>query len=154
MRPPCFWAAAAAGQRARPLRARGASAQSAEPVTLKYVTWRLEDKEVWEALAEQFHKENPNITIEFIYSKDNSSHYMTVESNLLVGEGMDLFDSHPFADKFLKYASEGMLVDLSDTAGAERMTEGAKQLVTYQGKPLRLQLRLQHDRPGLQQRLV
>ncbi|WP_418667670.1 ABC transporter substrate-binding protein [Allofournierella sp.] len=112
-----------------------APAQGEEPVTIKYVTWRLEDKEVWEALAQQFHKENPNITIEFIYSKDNSSHYMTVESNLLVGEGMDLFDSHPFADKFLKYASEGMLVDLSDTAGAERMTEGARQLVTYQGKP-------------------
>lgn len=111
------------------------SAGGAQPVTIKYVTWRLEDKEVWEALAEQFHKENPNITIEFIYSKDNSSHYMTVESNLLVGEGMDLFDSHPFADKFLKYASEGMLVDLSDTAGAQTMTEGARELVTYQGKP-------------------
>lgn len=111
------------------------SGAGVEPVTIKYVTWRLEDKEVWERLAEEFHQENPDLNIEFIYSKDNSSHYMTVESNLLVGEGMDLFDSHPFADKFLKYASEGMLVDLSDTACAQSMTSGAKELVSYQGKP-------------------
>lgn len=75
------------------------SQSSSNKVTLKY--WGLwEDKKIMQPLLDEFHKQNPNITVDYEeqdikqLAKDNQNYPKRVIARINAGEGPDLFRYH------------------------------------------------------------
>jgi raffinose/stachyose/melibiose transport system substrate-binding protein len=109
-------------------------AVSAAPKTqVKYSTWRIEDKAVWDVLKASFEKENPTIEIVFDFYTDNTVYYNTLTANAVAGTGLDVYDHHPNDQLYIKAAS-GYMADLSALPFVKNLPEDSKKLVTFDGK--------------------
>lgn len=72
-----------------------------DPVTLRFVSWQSNHAEGNQAVADAYHKLNPNVTVEFEYIGDmNSADYMTKTDVMIMGgEPIDIV----MADSLMAY---------------------------------------------------
>lgn len=83
-------------------------------------------------INQRFHKENPNITVQF--SSTPTDQYQTVlKANLASGDAPDVFGTFPGTVMY-PYAKVGYLADLTSQPWVSRLTSGAKGVASYQGK--------------------
>ena len=100
----------------------------AEPVTLKILKAESADAEKWAALAEEYHAQNPNVTIE-VESYDND-YWTVLKTRLNAGEYPDIFVTTPFQDTVtyqeycLDLTGEPFLDDLSEAGTAGAVLDG------------------------------
>ncbi|MBU3102348.1 MULTISPECIES: ABC transporter substrate-binding protein [Clostridium] len=88
------------------------SGTSNKPVTLTYEIWDKNQQPGMQAIADSFHKLNPNITVK-VEVTPWDQYWPKMEAGASSGTLPDVFWMH--SNAFLKYANGGMLMDLSDT---------------------------------------
>ncbi len=97
---------------------------------IKYSTWRIEDKAVWDQLVAKFEKENTGIKVLMDYYTDNSVYYSTLSANIVTGTSLDVFDHHPNDQLYIK-AADGIMADLSALPFVKNLPADSKNLVTF-----------------------
>jgi multiple sugar transport system substrate-binding protein len=88
------------------------SSSSSSPVTLTYEIWDKNQEPGMQAIADEFHKLNPNITVKVEVTPWND-YWTKMDAGASSGTLPDVFWMH--SNDFLKYANGGMLMDLTDT---------------------------------------
>ncbi|WP_166844458.1 ABC transporter substrate-binding protein [Isoptericola sp. BMS4] len=92
-----------------------APAEADGPVTLSLAGWSLDTTPEFQTLADAFHEENPDVTVELQeYSADDYDTQMTAD--LAAGSAPDLYVQKNLKN-FFTYSSGGQLMDVSDVAG-------------------------------------
>lgn len=99
-----------AGQPAAP-EAKQEKPAASKPVTINFTHWRNEDMEILKKLADKFHQENPNITVEFTVVP-STNYQAQVQGAILSGQGADLFASFP-GSQFASLVESNAYADLS-----------------------------------------
>lgn len=109
----------------------GITVQAAEEVTLNILKAEAQDTPGWEALAEKYHEEHPNVTIE-IEAYDNDI-WTVLKTRLNSGEYPDIFATFPYADTkvYEKYC-----LDLTDEPFISELDESTLDSVSLDGKIL------------------
>lgn len=112
-----------------------APAQSG-PVTLSMSGWSLSTTPEFQALADKFHEENPDITIE-VKEYDSSNYDTLMTADLAAGSGPDIITQKNLKT-FITYQAGGQLADVSDVelpgdiGGAQAFeVDGATWAVPY-----------------------
>lgn len=84
-----------------------------EPVILRFVSWQSNHAAANQAVADAYHEEHPNVTVEFEYLGDmNSNDYLTKTDIMLMGgEAMDIVMTPGFA-QFATRADSGSYLSL------------------------------------------
>jgi multiple sugar transport system substrate-binding protein len=113
------------------------SGSSNQKVTLTYAIWDKNQQPGMKAMADQFTKENPNITIKVeVTSWDQ--YWTKLEAAANGGSLPDVFWMH--SNNFIKYAKGGKLMDLTDKIASStkvknsNFPDGLVKLYTYNGK--------------------
>ena len=88
-----------------------------EKVKLSFGIWDAEQEKGMNALAEEFMKENKNYDIE-VQVTPWDEYWTKMEAAATGGQLPDVFWMH--TNEFLKYASNDMLIDLTDLEGTEK----------------------------------
>ncbi|MGZ9583155.1 ABC transporter substrate-binding protein [Paenibacillus marinisediminis] len=92
-----------------------------EPVKLVMYSWRPEDKEGYQAIIEEFKKENSYIDVEFKPFK--STEYNTILNNTLQsGTGVDILQLRPY-DGATALADAGYLTPLDNLKGLDQIAD-------------------------------
>ncbi len=110
---------------------------SGEKVKLTFGIWDTYQKPGMEALAAAYTKINPNVSIE-VQVTNWDEYWTKLEAAASGGDLPDLFWMH--TNEFVKYASNGMLVDVTNLfqgvadAGYDKFPAGLVANVTYDGK--------------------
>jgi len=84
---------------------------SSDPVTLTYSIWDKNQKPGMEAIAKAFHEKNPNITVN-VEVTPWDQYWTKLDAGASSGTLPDVFWMH--SNSFLKYASNDMLMDVTD----------------------------------------
>jgi len=108
----------------------------ADPVTIKYILWDSAQQPAYQAVADAFHKANPNITIE-IGQLGWNDYWTGLQTGLVSGEAPDVFTDH--LAMVNDFASKGQLVDLTpyvtkDKVDTTKYLNGLGDLWTKNGK--------------------
>ncbi|MBX4266914.1 ABC transporter substrate-binding protein [Clostridium estertheticum] len=85
---------------------------SGKPVTLTYAIWDKNQQPGMQAIADSFHKLNPNITVK-VEVTPWDSYWTKMDAGATSGTLPDVFWMH--SNNFTKYANGGVLMDLTDT---------------------------------------
>lgn len=93
---------------------------SSENVTLTYSIWDKNQQAGMEAMAEAFHKENPNITVK-VEVTPWEQYWTKLDAGATSGSLPDVFWMH--SNNFLKYANGGILIDTTDTIKNSKITD-------------------------------
>jgi len=90
---------------------KAAAESEGEPVTLRFVSWQTNHDAGNRAVADAYHAEHPNVTVEFEYLGDmNSKDYLTKTDIMLMGgEAMDIVMTPDFASFAARAASGSYL---------------------------------------------
>ncbi|HEY8804567.1 MAG TPA: extracellular solute-binding protein, partial [Clostridium sp.] len=110
---------------------------SGKPVTLTYEIWDKNEQAGMQAIADSFHKLNPNITVKVEVTPWND-YWSKMEAGASSGTLPDVFWMH--SNDFLKYANGDMLMDLTDTIKNSKdvkmsnFPKGLVDLYTLKGK--------------------
>ncbi|MEV7757242.1 extracellular solute-binding protein [Microbacterium sp. NPDC089180] len=112
-----------------------APAQSG-PVTLSMSGWSLSTTPEFQALADKFHEENPDITVE-VKEYDSANYDTLMTADLAAGSGPDIVTQKNLKT-FITYQAGGQLADVSDVelpgdiGGAQAFeVDGATWAVPY-----------------------
>ncbi len=112
-----------------------APAQSG-PVTLSMSGWSLSTTPEFQALADKFHEENPDITVE-VKEYDSANYDTLMTADLAAGSGPDIITQKNLKT-FITYQAGGQLADVSDVelpgdiGGAQAFeVDGATWAVPY-----------------------
>lgn len=89
---------------------------SAGPVTLKISGWALNSTPEFQALADGYHAENPDVTVEVVEYRDGNDYDTQIISDLAAGTAPDLYVLKNL-NKLWTFQSGGQLLDVSDVAG-------------------------------------
>ncbi|MBU3218377.1 extracellular solute-binding protein [Clostridium estertheticum] len=92
--------------------AKTTSDTSGKPVTLTYQIWDKNQQSGMQAIADSFHKLNPNITVK-VEVTPWDQYWPKMEAGASSGTLPDVFWMH--SNNFFEYANAGMLMDLTDT---------------------------------------
>ncbi len=87
------------------------SSSSGDNVKISYAIWDKNQKPAMDAIAEEFHKENPNITVE-VQVIPWGQYWTKLEASATSDTMPDVFWMH--SQSFLRYANNDMLMDLTD----------------------------------------
>ncbi|WP_230398081.1 ABC transporter substrate-binding protein [Novisyntrophococcus fermenticellae] len=87
------------------------TASEGKPVKLTMLGWEIYQQAGMEALAEAYHEEHPNVTIE-VQISTWSEYWTKLEAMANSGSLPDIFWMH--TNEFSKYADAGMLAELTD----------------------------------------
>ncbi|WP_367128540.1 ABC transporter substrate-binding protein [Saccharothrix sp. HUAS TT1] len=93
----------------------GGGSDSGGPVTLSMSAWSLNSTPEFKKLAETFHAQNPDITVEF-KEYDPTNYDTQLTADLAAGSGPDVFVLKTLKH-FFTYQSGEQLLDVSDVAG-------------------------------------
>jgi len=110
---------------------------SGKPVTLTYAIWDKNQQPGMQAIADSFHKLNPNITVK-VQVTPWETYWTKMDAGASSGTLPDVFWMH--SNNFTKYANGDMLMDLTDTIKNSKdvkMSNFPKSLVslyTLEGK--------------------
>jgi len=113
-----------------------ATGLSAEPVTLKYILWDSAQQPAYQAVADAFTKQNPNIKIE-IGQLGWGDYWTGLQTGMVSGDVPDVFTNH--LAMVNDFASKGQLVDLQpyvtkDKVDTSAYLNGLGDLWTKNGK--------------------
>lgn len=87
------------------------TSSAGDKVKISYAIWDKNQKPAMDAIAEEFHKENPNITVE-IQVIPWGQYWTKLEASATSGTMPDVFWMH--SQSFQRYANNEMLMDLTD----------------------------------------
>lgn len=110
------------------------AASDGEPVKLTFGIWDAIQEPGMKALADKFTEKHPNIDVE-VQVTPWEEYWTKMEAAATGGELPDVFWMH--TNEFLKYASNDMLMDVTDlegTDGYKDYPESLVQLATYKDK--------------------
>ncbi|MFD7658536.1 ABC transporter substrate-binding protein [Actinosynnema sp. NPDC059797] len=102
-------------------------ADSGGPVTLTMSAWSLNSTPEFRRLAEAFHAQNPDVTVEF-KEYDATNYDTQLTADLAAGSGPDVYVLKNLKN-FITYQSGEQLLDVSDVAGG--LGEGVNGLGNY-----------------------
>lgn len=114
-----------------------APAKSGETVTLNYAMWDANQAKGIRLIADEFEKANPGIKIN-IEVTGWAEYWTMLEAGATGGSLPDVFWMH--SNEIYRYASNGMLLDLTDrlknstTADLSKFPEGLNQIYNFEGK--------------------
>ena len=110
--------------------------ESAGPVTISLSGWSLDTTPEFQALADAFHEENPNVTVE-LKGYDAAEYNTLLTADLAAGAGPDIITQKEV--KFVPtFVDGGQLLDVSDvelpdgiSGAASYEVDGASYAVPY-----------------------
>lgn len=102
-------------------------ADSGGPVTLTMSAWSLNSTPEFRRLAEAFHAQNPDVTVEF-KEYDATNYDTQLTADLAAGSGPDVYVLKNLKN-FITYQGGEQLLDVSDVAGG--LGEGVNGLGNY-----------------------
>jgi multiple sugar transport system substrate-binding protein len=88
---------------------------SSGPVTLRISGWALNSTPEFQALADGYHAENPDVTVEVVEYRDGNDYDTQIISDLAAGTAPDLYVLKNL-NKLWTFQSGGQLLDVSDVA--------------------------------------
>jgi ABC-type glycerol-3-phosphate transport system substrate-binding protein len=112
-------APAAADATAAPAAAAGGDAGSG--VTINYQLWDANQQPPYQACADEFHKENPNITVK-ITQLGWGDYWSGIQTGMVGGTAPDVFTDH--LAKFAEFATKNQLVDLQPFVDKDKVDTG------------------------------
>jgi multiple sugar transport system substrate-binding protein len=137
----CGGAAAPAttgGDAAAPTAASGGAAAPAADsgVTIRYGLWDANQQPAYQACADEFHKQNPNITVK-IEQQGWGDYWSGLQTAMVGGTAPDVFTDH--LAKFPEFASKNQLVDIQplvekDKVDTNQYLKGLADLWVREGK--------------------
>jgi multiple sugar transport system substrate-binding protein len=123
----CGGAAAPAttgGAAAAPTAASGAAAAPAGDsggVTIRYGLWDANQQPAYQACADEFHKQNPNIAVK-IEQQGWDDYWSGLQTGMVGGTAPDVFTDH--LAKFPEFASKNQLVDIQPLVEKDKVDLG------------------------------
>jgi multiple sugar transport system substrate-binding protein len=96
--------------------AGGGGDASDGPITLSISGWALNTTPEFQALADAYHEENPDVTVEVVEYRDGNDYDTQIISDLAAGTAPDLYVLKNL-NRLWTFQSGGQLVDVSDVAG-------------------------------------
>src|SRR5262245_41732085 len=129
-------AAPAAGGEATAAPAAASGGESAGGVTIRYQLWDANQQPAYQACADEFHKQNPNITVK-IEQLGWGDYWSGLQTGMVGGTAPDVFTDH--LAKFPEFASKNQLVDLqplidNDKVDVGQYIKGLADLWVREGK--------------------
>ncbi len=121
------------GCRGQANNSNGANSGGEEKVKLTFGIWDKIQEDGMKSLVEKFNEKNPNIEVE-VQVTPWDEYWTKMEAAATGGELPDVFWMH--TNEFLKYASNDMLMDLSNlegTDGYKDYPESLVSLASYKG---------------------
>ncbi|WP_010233189.1 ABC transporter substrate-binding protein [Clostridium arbusti] len=115
----------------------GSSSSSGGNVTLTYSIWDKNQQAGMQAIADAFHKKNPNITVK-VEVTPWDQYWTKLDAGASSGTMPDVFWMH--SNQYLKYANGNMLMDITDKiksskeASMSNFPEGLVDTYTVKGK--------------------
>lgn len=112
---------------AAPTAAPGADAPTAAPaasasaVTIRYGLWDANQQPAYQACADEFTKQNPNITVK-IEQLGWDDYWNGIQTGMVSGSAPDVFTDH--LAKFPEFASKGQLLDLQPLVDKDKVDMG------------------------------
>jgi len=94
--------------------AGGGAAESAEPVTVTLAGWSLSTTPEFQLLADSFHEENPDVTVE-LAEYDATNYDTQMIADLAAGSAPDMYVQKNLMN-FFTYQDGGQLLEVSDVA--------------------------------------
>src|SRR5262245_20701135 len=113
-------AAPAAGGGATAAPAAGGGAE-AGGVTIRYQLWDSNQQPAYQACADEFHKQNPNITVK-ITQLGWGDYWSGIQTGMVGGTAPDVFTDH--LAKFAEFATKNQLVDLQPLVEKDKVDTG------------------------------
>jgi multiple sugar transport system substrate-binding protein len=129
-------AATAAPAAEAPTAAAAPAADSGSGVTIRYQLWDSAQQPSYQACADEFHKQNPNITVK-IEQLGWDDYWNGIQTGMVGGTAPDVFTDH--LAKFPEFAAKGQLVDLQplvdkDKVDTKQYLPGLADLWVREGK--------------------
>ncbi|MFG6147703.1 ABC transporter substrate-binding protein [Halobacillus sp. B23F22_1] len=109
----------------------GSGEGSEDQVTVEIYQGKVEFKDQFEALAEQYESENPNVNIEITSVGGGNDYAGSLKTRFASGDEPEIFS---VAGPTESESFEQYLADLSDTASADAALEGTLEPVTKDGE--------------------
>lgn len=101
-------------------------------VTLRYSTWRENDKEFYEDMIKRFEEKYDWITVDLKINSNASSYYNNLQADLLSGTAVDIFDCHS-GTRINDYADAGMIVPQNDFSYLDKYSDIARAATSIDG---------------------
>ncbi|HEX5690022.1 MAG TPA: sugar ABC transporter substrate-binding protein, partial [Roseiflexaceae bacterium] len=113
-----------------------APAASGDAVEIRYQLWDSNQQPPYQACADEFHKQNPNITVK-IEQLGWDDYWSGIQTGMIGGTAPDVFTNH--LAKYPEFASKGQLVDIQplvdkDKVDVGQYIKGLADLWTRDGK--------------------
>jgi multiple sugar transport system substrate-binding protein len=111
-------AAPAAGGGATAAPAAGGGAESGGGVTIRYGLWDSNQQPAYQACADEFHKQNPNITVK-IEQLGWGDYWSGLQTGMVGGTAPDVFTNH--LAKYPEFAAKNQLVDIQSLVDKDKV---------------------------------
>ncbi len=98
--------------------AADAPAASGEAVTIRYQLWDTNQQPPYQACADEFHKQNPNITVK-IEQLGWGDYWSGIQTGMVGGTAPDVFTNH--LAKYPEFASKNQLVDIQPLVDKDKV---------------------------------
>ncbi len=112
--------------------AAGATAEGGN-VTIRYATWRENDRAYYEEIIRRFQEKYPWITVDLKITSNSSAYYNYLQSDFMDGSAPDVFDVHPTSNNFATYVEEGLLAPQTDFDYVNNYIDQCKRIATFNG---------------------
>jgi multiple sugar transport system substrate-binding protein len=106
---------------AAPAPAAAAGGDSGSGVTINYQLWDANQQAPYQACADEFHKENPNITVK-LTQLGWGDYWSGIQTGMVGGTAPDVFTDH--VAKFPEFATKNQLVDLQPLIDKDKVDVG------------------------------
>jgi multiple sugar transport system substrate-binding protein len=126
----------AGGATAAPGAGGAASGGSGSPVTIRYQLWDANQQPAYQACADEFTKQNPNITVK-IEQLGWGDYWSGIQTGMVGGTAPDVFTNH--LAKYPEFATKNQLVDLQPLVDRDKVDlnayiKGLAELWVREGK--------------------
>jgi multiple sugar transport system substrate-binding protein len=109
------------GATAAPAAASGGSGDSGGGVTIRYQLWDSNQQPAYQACADEFHKQNPNISVK-IEQLGWDDYWSGIQTGMVGGTAPDVFTDH--LAKYPEFAAKNQLVDLQPLIDKDKVDIG------------------------------
>lgn len=100
---------------------------------VRVATWREYDKEYYEEVEKRFEEKYPQYDVKLEFNTDEVSYEQNIQTDLVMGTAPDVFDLHA-SGNIQHYGESGMIIDQSDLAWIQNISDEAKETCTWNGK--------------------
>ena len=100
---------------------------------VRVATWREYDKEYYEEVEKRFEEKYPQYDVKLEFNTDEVSYEQNIQTDLVMGTAPDVFDLHA-SGNIQHYGESGMIIDQSDLAWIQNISDETKETCTWNGK--------------------